>query len=448
MNNETINASAEDKICPDAIIEAWKQKYEHHNLASWAFEGVGLVFVASYGVLLNGIAIFILRTKEVTSFFTLLLVWLAIFDILFLVPSTLYHITAFQPDILHYYWYATLFVYVLSPIRSIVMCCSIYMTVILSLDRYRAVSNPTEYHIHARRASFGTWITSKHLMKFVGPVILMSIIFYLPKFFDLEIGELDKSYYETCDDGKEDINGTQNDTNANPCPTNMKKYVIEGTELRKNHQFVLWYVNVANFIVTVFIPLISLIYLNVRTYSKVLLFLRRQPSKIAVEVSMAAKERSKDIQQAYQLFAIVFLFVLCHALRVSLNIEEFLNLREEINDANEDIDEDLECVPPNYWSKAILPPISHFLLQFNSSINFFVYSFLNKTFRKVLKDRYIRLLKLIHAPKIFYCFINQPEPIDNTNQMELHILTGNKTLNCQNNVVGDIRTGQSRVTNM
>ena len=63
-----------------------------------------------------------------------------------------------------------------------------------------------------------------------------------------------------------------------------------------------------------------------------LLFLRRQPSRVALEVSAAATERSKEIQKAYQLFAIVFLFVLCHALRVSLNIQEFINLREKEND--------------------------------------------------------------------------------------------------------------------
>ena len=165
-------------------------------------------------------------------------------------------------------------------------------------------------------------------MKYVGPIIIMSFIFYLPKFFDLKIGELLQPV-KLC--SKE--NKTQNDTNLSDCKTTQKKDLfIEGTELRNNDQFVLWYVNVANFIVTVAIPLVSLIYLNVRTYTKVLLFLRRQPSKVALEVSAAATERSKEIQQAYQLFAIVFLFVLCHALRVSLNIQEFINLRGKEKD--------------------------------------------------------------------------------------------------------------------
>ena len=429
-SNETVEEVFADteNMCPDNIFEAWKKQYEDHNFVSRIFEGFGLVFVASYGVLLNCIAISILRTKDVASFFTLLLVWLAIFDILFLVFSTFYHVTTFNRDILHYYWYANLFVYVLSPIRSIVMCCSIYMTVILSWDRYRAVSNPTEYHIHARRTSFGTWLTSKYLMKYVGPIIVMSFIFYLPKFFDLEIGEL----HETCHQ-----NSTQYLLNSSECESSLKKYIIEGTALRNNNLFVLWYVNVANFIVTVAIPLISLIFLNVRTYTKVLLFLRRRPSNMVIEASTAAKERSKDIQQAYQLFVIVFMFVLCHSLRVSLNIEEFNNLSDQEKDINETKDK-MDCEPPkNYWSEAILPPISHFLLQFNSSLNFFVYSFLNKTFRSVLKERFFTFLKMIHAPKLCYCFLNRQDEVENTNQLELQSLTGNQKFSCQNNAVAD-----------
>lgn len=98
----------------------------------------------------------------------------------------------------------------------------------------------------------------------------------------------------------------------------------------------------------------------------------------------------------------------------------------------------MDCEPPkNYWSEAILPPISHFLLQFNSSLNFFVYSFLNKTFRSVLKERFFKFLKIIHAPKLCYCVLNRQEEVENTNQLELQSLTGNQKFSCQNNAVAD-----------
>ena len=394
-NNTSVEATYENS-CPDAILKEWKRHWELHDMFSWGFEGIGLVFVACYGTLLNSIAISILRTKNVASYFSLLLVWLAIFDIVFLLSSTLYHIPAVQPYILHYYVYASLFVYVISPMRSIVMCCSIYMTVVLSLDRYRAVSNPTEYHVQARLATSKSWLTNRYLMKRVGPVIAVSFCFYVPKFFDLQITELSQVCITQ--------DGEKNSTESNIHCT-LPQYVIEGTKLRNNDKFVLWYVNVANFIITVAIPLISLIYLNVCTYCKVLVFLRRQPPRASLEVSKAVKERSKDIQQAYQLFAMVFLFVLCHAIRVSLNIEEFINMRGDHEEKQKS-----ECAPPSVWSKAILPPISHFLLQFNSSANFFVYCFLNNTFRNVIKDRYVTILKYCRAPTLLYYFLNGNEP--------------------------------------
>ena len=64
MNESTKETTNEEDImCPGPITELWKKQYDDHQLVSWAFEGVALVFVAIYGVILNCIAIAILRTK-------------------------------------------------------------------------------------------------------------------------------------------------------------------------------------------------------------------------------------------------------------------------------------------------------------------------------------------------------------------------------------------------
>jgi hypothetical protein len=39
-----------------------------------------------------------------------------------------------------------LFVYLLYPLANANLCCSIYMTTVLALERYLAVSEPVEYH--------------------------------------------------------------------------------------------------------------------------------------------------------------------------------------------------------------------------------------------------------------------------------------------------------------
>ena len=82
--NDTGLESAIQNACPNISQEQRDQHYELQDIFSWWFEGIGLVFVACYGVLLNSISISILRTKELQkSFFNLLLVWLSIFDTLY-----------------------------------------------------------------------------------------------------------------------------------------------------------------------------------------------------------------------------------------------------------------------------------------------------------------------------------------------------------------------------
>ena len=402
QENETIKVNMELENCANITKKLWDRHWELSDTFSWWFEGVGLSVVAFYGILLNGLAIAILSSKKLSSFFNLLLVWLSMFDAFFLLFSTLYHVAVFQPSLLQYYWTTTIFIYVISPLRSMVMLCSIYITVALSYDRYTAVSNPAEYKIKERlgASSSGACSKSFRTIKYVGGIIVFSIVFYLPKFLDLETTEV-----------KEDCTSNTTGLQSNgpnitdECP--VLKYSIRGTALRHNDKFVLWYVNVANFLVTVAIPLISLIYLNIKIYTKVQVFIRRQPScKAGARLSNAAKERSKDIQQAYQLFAIVFLFLSCHFLRVSLNIEEFINMNKNIL-----TNEKTECELPRNWSRGILPPVSHFLLQFNSSTNFFVYCFFNKTFKLILEDKFINFLSICCPKLLSYMTVN-----DNNNK--------------------------------
>ena len=83
------------------------------------------------------------------------------------------------------------------------------------------------------------------------------------------------------------------------------------------------------------------------------------------------------VQKTRILFSIVFLFVLFHVLRVILNIEEFVTLD------NQRIAKEMGCEWLQYWT-IIAAPLSHLLLQINSSINFFIYCFFNKSFRDEL----------------------------------------------------------------
>ena len=79
-------------------------------------------------------------------------------------------------------------------------------------------------------------------------------------------------------------------------------------------------------------------------------------------------------QQTMILFSIVMFFGVFHILRIVLNVEEFLYF-DERKAAKEK-----GCEWLQYWT-IIASPISHFLLQINSSVNFVIYCYFNKSFR-------------------------------------------------------------------
>merc|ERR1712020_338012 len=77
---------------------------------------------------------------------------------------------------------------------------------------------------------------------------------------------------------------------------------------------------------------------------------------------------------------IVILFVVCHALRIMMNITELVNL-ERIN-----LERQRGCDGTKFWQYVCMS-LSEFLLLFNSSANFFVYMFFDKVFQEILRKR-------------------------------------------------------------
>jgi len=359
-----------------------------YNGYAWWMEGFGSLFVGFIGIFLNITTVGVLLGSFLgASFFNWLLVCLSVFDSLFLLNGIL---EAFRNHIgIASYQHHYIFVNFLYPFRSVVMFCSMYMTVILALERYNALARPTNHQSSTRgNRRFTVWSYFKmhwlRLLKYVGPVILLSTLFYSPKYMELYL--------------KKDVRC--NTTVAN---FNCSEYMVGLTDLRKSSDYVLWYLNVTNLIVTTVIPLVALAYLNFNVYLKFKQYIHRQPSHRHTtrptqnqqghptttptpnnhhhknnNVQERFRKREKDvIQQTMILFVIVILFVLSHVLRIILNIEEMKSLREE----REALDQGCEWL--KFWT-IIVAPISHLLLQINSSINFFIYCFYNQSFRDVL----------------------------------------------------------------
>ena len=139
---------------------------------------------------------------------------------------------------------------------------------------------------------------------------------------------------------------------------NTVHYSVHATELRTNDHFNLWYLNVGNFSFTVALPLLLTIVLNGITYSKMKDFVKRQRN--------SQRQASKQRDMAFQIFASVFLFMVCHAFRLTLNIMEYFSFNTEFD----------FCEPPSastsIWLRLSSPPLSSFMISFFASANFFV----------------------------------------------------------------------------
>ena len=369
--NLTSNVSVviESCILPYEITE---NQWAFYESFLWWLEGFGAVLMGLIGLFFNLTTICVLLGSELAaSFFNWLLVSLSVFDIFFLLNGILEAFrNHFGSTNIHTYMFAVF----LFPFRSIVMCCSIYTTVMLALERYNALVNPISHHgtggLRSGRQTFiGYFQTHRiRLFKYIGPILILSTVIYIPKWFEVGI-QTNKVCAKT-----------NNDTNNDGCHF---EYDIIVTGLRSNNHYNLWYLNIFNLLITAALPLISLTYLNVNIYLKFKEYLQRQPvakagSSNIIEAQEKAKKREKDmIQQTMILFSVVFLFFVFHILRIILNVEEFYSLHRR------ETSKEVGCGWLQYWA-ILASPISHLLLQINSSINFLIYCYFNKSFRDKL----------------------------------------------------------------
>ncbi len=141
--------------------------------------GVVQAAVCLIGLMANSVSIPVLRSKDMyVSTFNRLLIVLALADNLYLVLAFLECLR--QEMNLSTNAHTSIFVYALYPLHNITLCISIYLTMILAMERYRAVSQPIDYH--AIIVSGRQW---QRVTRYVLPVLVFSLCFNIPKFFEL-----------------------------------------------------------------------------------------------------------------------------------------------------------------------------------------------------------------------------------------------------------------------
>lgn len=188
-----------------------------------------------------------------------------------------------------------LFPIFLYPLQKIAMTSSIYTTVVLAFERCKAVSRPISTFVNDGRG------TTKRVILNIGLVLLFSIIFNLPNFFEFyvqwcTVGCLDnyelpiKEYdarSETFEEFKERVQHNMTaimEFNASPFNDTLQvatKFHFHWNGFRRNPHYILYYINIAQNLVTGFIPLIflgivnSCVYLHLAKRRKEVAFLTK-----------------------------------------------------------------------------------------------------------------------------------------------------------------------------
>ena len=332
-------------------------------------ETYGNLSTGIIGVVLNFITIIVLSSSKMrNNVFNRLLICLAVFDNSYLFCEISEVFRVWNQTYLQQYVFAK-FVY---PVRSVFMSSSIYMNIVLASERYQALTSPVTYRV--KRTSN----MSKQVLTSIMPVLVVSFIYYTPKFFDINVEETVE-----CNNNNSSTNTLEIARLEKEMMNCTLKYYLVPTELRINHHYLLWYLNISNLLITAIVPICILVYLNIRIYMSLDKFLQRRPSTnsrlFEPERRLSFhRQQSVDVKKTFILFSIVVILIVCHSLRFILNMEELLRLslsNEELQDG---------CEPPHYWEQ-ILIPLSQLLLIMNASVHFFIYGFFDKEFQQVLK---------------------------------------------------------------
>lgn len=146
------------------------------------------------------------------------------------------------------------------------------------------------------------------------------------------------------------------------------------TELRKNSNYIKFYIIYFRLFSTAVVPLVVLIVINM----KIILELRQ------VKAKRFGSQRKlwKETNMFLILLCIVVIFMLCHAPRVIIDIWEFSHV-DSVVKCNEQLlsGEGKHPFLPPKWILC-LTHFSHFSVVFSSSINFLIYCFVGHNFRK------------------------------------------------------------------
>ena len=267
MNNST-----------DVCLHLSPEEISIFETFQWWIDDVIERVVGSAGLVANLVAIIILTRKQMASNFNLLLTFLAACDSSFIVFGFFEGVESNLNTKINFNNWFNLLWY---PFYHMAMTASIYITISLSFERYRAlIVNPAEFHSTIRHQN------RRKVFICMFSIIAFAIAFNVPKFFELKF---------TADD----------------------QLVL--SDLYNDYYFVLIYDNILRNLVLVAIPFTTLAYLNLRVFFK-----------LKERFNICSSKQQKIERQTFSiLFGVVFVLVICHGLRIFLVIRLLVSLESD-----------------------------------------------------------------------------------------------------------------------
>ena len=353
------------------------------NKINFWVNGIGTIGVAITGVILNSICIHIIRkTYETANIFYRMLVSLLCFDIFVLVMGTnLSLYVAFRMNNIVVLY---MFPYFMIPFMKIAITASTFMTVAIAHERYLAVRSPLKYSQHMMVPKR----QSKRLKLYLSTVIITSLAFNAPHFMELEVRYIDptllveKDVCHTNESSHLVLNKTANVTNQSKDDIqgywgssrekdsrNRSAPIICYTSLGENPYYLNYYRNWTKLMVTGVIPFVLLIFFNNYIY-KAIKKKTRMLEEIDSSKLMTYSTKPKDDENLWMaLIGIVTIFLVCHSLRIGLNLYDGISGKVGATSATR-----------------VLGYFSNFLILLNSAINMIVYCIINTAFRNRFKN--------------------------------------------------------------
>ncbi|XP_076329930.1 FMRFamide receptor-like [Tachypleus tridentatus] len=277
------------------------------------------------GVTGNVISLFVLSRPQMQSSINCSLQGLAIFDTGVLTCALIMlGLTTLGKTIhwLHFYtWFVFPFIVpVIYPLALIAQTGSVWMTVVVTIERYVAVCHP----FHAR-----SLFTYKRSRVYNILVTLAATCYNIPRFWEIQRIEVWDSV------------------------TNSTVYDIQPSEFRKNKVYFEIYYIWMYLLMMYFLPFLTLAVLNTFIWRSV-----KQANRNRKKLTL---RQQKEIRLATMLLCVVVIFLICNVTALVVNILEYFDVS---------------------WGSLAL--FSNLLVTLNSSVNFIIYYIFGHNFKQTL----------------------------------------------------------------